>query len=192
MALSATCLWASVNDLKPWLGLSPAVDVDHDVMLEARAEAVTQELERETGRIFVTRSLTETLDGPNTPLLLLKGYPTVVISAFTCNSVAVEATTYSLNATAGIVTRKSGVWATGAGAYVLTYTAGYARASVPANVLLLGIELLRARYLTWSNNADVFSYQAQAGGGSVQPMSDWISIRKQIDALRYEYRWGVA
>ena len=192
MALSATCLWASVNELKPWLGMSAHQDVAHDEMLEVRANAVTEELERETGRIFVTRSFTETLDGPGTPLLLLKGYPTVVISAFTYDGVAVEATTYALNATAGIVTRKSGVWTAGAGAYVLTYTAGYARASVPANVLLLGIELLRARYLTWSANADVFSYQAQAGGGTVQPMSDWISIRKQIDALRYEHRWGVA
>ena len=192
MALSATCLWESVNDLKPWLGLSAAVDVAHDTMLEARANAVTEELERETGRVYVSRAITETLDGTGTPFLLLNGYPNVVISAFTYNSVAVEATTYALNATTGIVTRKSGVWTEAPGLYSITYTAGYARASLPALVLQVGIDLLRARYLTWGNSSDVFSYQAQAGGGTIQPVSDWISIRKQLDALRYEYRVGVA
>lgn len=188
MALSATCLWASVNDLKPWLGLSAQMDVAHDAMLEARANAVTEEIERETGRIFVTRSFTEVLDGTGTSELCLRGYPAVVVSAFTLNGTAVAATDYTLDADAGILKHETGVWTKGTGNYSITYTAGYARASVPASVVLLGVELLRARYLTWSNNADVFSYQAQAGGGTVQPMSDWVSIRKQIDALKHEIR----
>lgn len=201
MALSATCLWASLNDLKPWVKLSPAVDVSDDVVLTQLAEAVTLELERETGRIFVSRSFTETLSGTGTSMMALRAYPNVAISAFTRDGVAVPSSDYVLDADAGLLTHKytawgrptdlANVWGTSPGLYSITYTAGYARASLPANVVQLGIDLLRARYLTWSNSADVFSYQAQAGGGTVQPMSDWTSIRKQIDTLRYEYRVGV-
>ena len=46
MALSATCLWASLNDLKPWLNFA-ATDVQHDAMLEVWANAVTEQVERE-------------------------------------------------------------------------------------------------------------------------------------------------
>lgn len=202
MALSATCLWESVNDLKPWLGLSAAVDVAHDAMLEMRANAVTEEVERETGRIYVSRSITETLSGTGTAMMALRAYPNVVISSFTRDGVAVSSSDYILDADAGLLTHKytawgrptdlANVWGTSPGLYSITYTAGYARASLPASVLQVAVDLLRARYLTWGNSSDVFSYQAQAGGGTIQPVSDWISIRKQLDALRYEYRVGVA
>ena len=73
----------------------------------------------------------------------------------------------------------------------VTYTAGYTRTSAElADVKLLAIDLLRARYLTWGNNADVYSYQAQAGGGTVQPMSDWISIRKKMESIAKGVRVG--
>lgn len=189
MALSSTCLWASVDEIKPWLSQVPS-DVGHDAMLTVRANAVTEEIERETGRIFVSRSITETLDGSGHKLLSLRGYPNVVISSFTRDGVAVDAADYLLDA-AGLLTRKSGVWTVGVGNYAITYTAGYARANLPASVLTLGVELLRLRYLPWAINADVYQ-SIQMGGSSMAPSVDWVSVRKQIDALRYEYRVGVA
>lgn len=191
MALSTTCLWASLDDLKPWLGLT-ATDVAHDAMLEQRANAVTEELERETGRIYVSRSITERPDGLGRAVLALRGYPNVSIAAFTRDGEAVSSDDYVLDADAGLIWRKAGAWDSAVGLYSVTYTAGYARASLPALVLQVGVDLLRARYLTWGNNADVFSYQAQAGGGVIQPVADWVSIRKQLNLLKYEYRVGVA
>ena len=190
MDLSATCLWADLNELKPWLTFAPS-DVNHDEMLKVRANAVTEELERETGRIFVTRSLFETLDGPGHALLYLRGYPVTAIASLAVDGVAVAVDDYVLDAQAGILTRKSGCWPKGIGNIAAGYTAGYARANLPASVLTLGAELLRARYLTWSSNADVYQ-SVQMGGTSLSPQADWISIRKQIDALRCEHRVGVA
>lgn len=191
MALSSTCLWAALTDLKPWLNFASS-DVQHDAMLEVRANAVTEELERETGRVFVSRSLTETLDGTGHALLYLRGYPVTAIATFTLDGVAVDAADYVLDAAAGILKRTTGVWTAGVGNYAIAYTAGYARASLPASVLTLGAELFRARYLTWSSNADVFSGQQINGVGSFSTPTggDWITIRKQIDTLRHEYRVG--
>ena len=47
MAIAATCLWASVAEIKPWLSFASG-DVQHDDMLEVRANAVSEEIERET------------------------------------------------------------------------------------------------------------------------------------------------
>jgi hypothetical protein len=199
MALSATCLWASLTDLKPWLSFA-ATDVAHDAMLEVRANAVTEEIERETGRVFVSRSITQVLDGTGTSVLTLRGYPVTAISAFTLNGTTVPTDDYVLDSEAGLLTRKyatvttdsAAVWWRGVGNYSITYTAGYARASLPASVLTLGIELLRARYLTWSSNADVYQNVSMVRGASLSPLVDWVSLRKQLDSLRHEFRVGVA
>lgn len=193
MALSATCLWASVEELKPYLGFL-AHDVAHDAMLELRAEAVTQEIERETGRIYVTRTITAELhSGTGSRRVELRYYPVTAITALTEDGEAVASADYSLDSASGVITLLNGdTWSTlDVKNISVTYTAGYARTAAElADVKLLGIDLLRARYLTWGNNADVFSYQAQAGGGTVQPVSDWISIRKKLDSLATAVRVG--
>lgn len=192
MALSTTCLWASLADLKPHLRLS-SMDVADDVVLEARANEVTEELERETGRVWVSRSITETLSGTGTRVMYLRAYPvTAPLTTFTLDGVAVDTADYVLDADAGILTRRSGVWTAGVGNYAVSYTAGYARASLPASVVMLGVDLVRAKYLSWGTNVDVFQTQTLGGGGTLQPVVDWVSIRKRIDALRYEQRVPVA
>ena len=57
MALSATCLWSALSDVKPWLKLA-ATDVAHDAVLEGLCNAVTEEIEQATGRIYLTRTIT--------------------------------------------------------------------------------------------------------------------------------------
>jgi uncharacterized phiE125 gp8 family phage protein len=189
MALSDTCLWAALTDIKPWLPIH-ATDAAHDTVLEALANAVTEQIERETGRIYLTRTITsETQSGDGTPLLLLRRYPVTSITTLTENGEAVASTAYWLESNAGILTKYDGLtWSTeDVGNIVCTYVAGYARASIPASVLSLGIDLLRARYLTWSSNTDVYQ-SIQLGATNLSPLVDWVNIRKQIDALRYEYR----
>jgi len=189
MALSATCLWATVADLKPWLSFA-STDVQHDALLERLAGSVTEELEKRTDRIYVSRSITETLDGKGSSELWLRGYPVTAISTFTVDGVAVDAADYVLVAEAGILKRKTGVWATGVGNYAITYVAGYARASLPDLVVTLGAKLLKLRYRSWSADTDVFNAVQFGGGQSIQPFSDWASIKDELDLLRYEFRVG--
>ena len=191
MALSTTCLWASVAEIKPWLRFAPT-DVADDVLLEAWMDAVTEQIEADTNRIYVSRSITETRSGDGGTRLELRRYPVTAVTSVTLDGTAIAAADYALDAEGGILELQAGTFsATEPGNLVIVYTAGYARASVPKRVLTLGIELLRARYLSWSSNADVYQ-SVQMGGTSLSPQTDWISIRRQMDALRYECRIGVA
>ena len=190
MALSATCLWGDLDDVKPWVTLQPGRDVLHDVLLTHWAESVTQQIERETGRIFVSRTITgERLSGQGRPSLELQCYPVSAITSLTEDGAAVEAPGYWLKSEAGILTKLNGLtWsALDVGNIVCTYTAGYARASVPSSVITLAAQLLRAHYLQWTTNGDVFQ-SIQLGPTTVTPMSDWIGIRKQIEAIAREVR----
>lgn len=193
MALSETCLWASLNDLKPYVRLT-AFDVDHDDMLALRAEAVTQELERETGRIFVSRTITgERHTGTGGTRLELRYYPVTSIASLTEDEVAVDSDDYVLDGARGVLTRLGGqTWSTlAAGNIRCTYVAGYARDDATlADVKLLAIELLRARYLTWGTGSDVFPSQQINGVGSFSPSADWISIRKKLESLATAVRVG--
>lgn len=190
MALSAHCLWASVGDLKPLLGLHPA-DVGDDVTLEQIAEAVTADLERETGRVFVARALTDRIVGDGRPALVLRGYPVDSITTITEDDVAVASTEYRLDVATGLLWRESGVWRRDA-VIVVQYVAGYARTAVPSDVLALGVDLVRAYVLARKLNLDVLNYQSQAGYSAISASTDWALLRRRIEALRYEARIRVA
>lgn len=192
MALATTCLWASLADVKPWLKLA-VTDVQHDTVLDALCNAITEELEQATSRIFITRSITETLDGTGTSQMHLIGYPVTAVSSFTNEGTAVPTADYHLDSAAGILKRDSdvSVWEAGTANYAITYTAGYARASLPARVVQTGLELLRHRYADWAAGADTVTALSM-GGQSYTPRSTWpYQVRDAIDALRHEYRVAV-
>lgn len=203
MALSATCLWAALADVKPWLRLTVS-DVEHDVLLEMLANSVTEELERETGRVFVSRAITERfdsldwrrVDGQQARRFTLRGYPvsTNPLTTFTIDGTAVDADDYALDTEGGVVRllRLPLTSASGISDVVVTYTAGYARASLPATVLQLGIEMLAFRYSDWSAGANAVQ-SMRMGGSEYIPRSSWpYHIKDAIAALRYEFRVVVA
>lgn len=193
MAIAASCLWASVDDVKPWLRLTTA-DVRSDAVLEQLANAVSEDLERLTGRVFVTRTISDRFDSRRRPRFALRGYPVTAVSAFTIDGVAVDPTLYTLDSECGIVTLYGGAWlsATGVDDVLITYTAGYERADLPASVLQAACELLAFTYQTWS--AGLSNMQsAQIGGASLSPAGamPW-SLKDKIESLRLAYRVGVA
>ena len=193
MAIDATCLWASVDDVKPWLRLLPS-DVKADGVLEQLANAATAELERLTGRVFVSRSITDRFDSRRRARFPLRGYPVTAIDTFTIDGVAVDASLYSLDSEAGVLTLRAGAWwsSTGVDDVVVTYTAGYARASVPAGVLQAGVELLAFTYQQWASGLANLS-SAQLGGASFSPAGamPW-ALKDRIESLRLEVRAGLA
>lgn len=202
MALSATCLWDDLSALKPWLRLVVS-QVEHDQVLEQLANSVTEELERWTARVFVSRAISETFDsteqigaqrGCAVRRFVLRGYPvtTSPLTTFTIDGVAVDADDYVLDASAGIVRllRTYGS-ETGLGDVVAGYTGGYARASLPATVLQLGAEMVAFRYSDWCAGANA-AQSVQFGPVQYVPRSSWpYHIKDGLDALRVEVRGPV-
>ncbi|MBK9497039.1 MAG: hypothetical protein IPO08_21510 [Xanthomonadales bacterium] len=202
MALSSTCIWASLNEVKPWLRLEPT-DVQHDVVLEQLANSVTEELEGMAQRVFVSRAITETFDsrahvgadrGCAVRRFTLRGYPITSspLTTFTIDGVAVDADDYVLDAAAGVVhllttySAETGLWDV-----VLGYTAGFSRATLPARVLQLGAEMLAFRYQDWSAGANAVQ-SMRMGGAEYIPRSSWpYHIKDAVDALRLEVRGPV-
>lgn len=199
MALSATCLWASLAPVKPWLRLEDA-DVQHDAVLELLANSVTEELERETARVFVERAITERFDSMDlrrfdrqqARRFELRGYPVTSnpLTTFTVGDVAVDTDDYALDTVHGVV-RLLTLPLTSSGGIddvVITYSAGYARASLPSTVLQLGAEMIAFRYQDWSAGANGVQ-SMRLGGSEYIPRSSWpYHIKDAIERLRTEFR----
>jgi len=200
MALAATCLFASLSDVKPWLRLQVS-DVEHDVVLEQLANSVTEEIERLSSRVWVSRSITERFDSRTnvgTPVeqavsrFMLRGYPvTSPLTTFTIDGTAVDASDYVLDTEGGLVRLLTGYSSeNGIGDVVITYTAGYARASVPATVVQLAADMLAIRYQDWSAGANA-AQSVQFGTQTYTPRSSKsYQIEETIDELRREVRGG--
>lgn len=194
MALAATCLWASLNEIKPWLRLN-ADDVRDDAVLEVLANSVTEEIERITARVWVSRAITERFDSKGRTQFVLHGYPitTNPLTTFTVDGTAVETDAYTIDTASGIVTFTGGPRSSSVGTdnVVITYTAGYARASLPATVVQLGIEMLAIRYQDWNAGANAAA-AIQIGSQTYTPRSSWsYHILDGLNDLRREVRGGV-
>lgn len=192
MALSSTGLWSSLLEVKPYLRLAYA-DVSHDAVLETLCNAVSEEIELATNRIYVTRTVSsERHSGDGTTRLVLKYYPVTSVTSITQDSTTVDTSYYWLDGDAGVVWRDTGTWTEDdPGNILVTYVAGYARASIPALVTQTALELLRHRYTDWSAGADTTSQMAM-GGTLYQPRSTWpYQVKDAIERLRRQYRAGV-
>lgn len=190
MALSSTCLWATLTEIKPWLRLVPS-DVRDDAILEQLANSVTEEIERITCRIFLTRTITERFDSKQAVRFTLAGYPVTTnpLTTFTIDGTAVTTDQYDLNAAQGIVTlryaRESSV---GAQNVVIAYTAGYARADIPADVLQVALEMLAFRYQDWGAGANG-PQSVQFGAVQYVPRSAWpYHVKDALDRIKYAER----
>lgn len=202
MALAATCLWASLNEIKPWLRLN-VDDVRDDAVLEVLANSVTEEIERITARVWVSRAITERFDSRHTAgaqrgasvwRFVLSGYPvsTAPLTTFTIDGASVDVDDYILNTTTGVVRLLNSYSSEdGIGDVVITYTAGYARASLPVTVVQLGIEMLAIRYQDWNAGANAAA-AIQIGSQTYTPRSSWsYHILDGLNDLRREVRGGV-
>jgi len=148
MALSDTCLFASLDEVKPYLRLTP-VDIERDVVLAQIVEQVSGEIERKTGRVFRQRTVTEVRDGHGRATLVLRAWPVISLTTFTIDDAAVTADAYVLEAALGTVTLTSSVFAAGVGNVGLTYTAGYSDAARPPAVLGLALDMIKLKWDEW-------------------------------------------
>ena len=77
MATKSTTIF-SLTKVKSYLGVEGA---NHDALLDQIADGVSERVEAYTGRTFVTRAVTETLDGDGKQFLYLRNYPVVSVTS---------------------------------------------------------------------------------------------------------------
>lgn len=193
MALSSTCVFASLAEVKPWLRLV-ATDAQDDTILEGLCNSVTEEIEAWTHRVFVTRAITQVFDSAGASQFVLRGYPVTTnpLTAFTIDGTAVDTAAYTLDTAGGIVTLTGGARTsqTGHDNVSVTYTAGYARASLPQRVVQLACEMVAFRYQDWAAGATAAQQvQYMPGGQTYTPRSSWpYHVKDALNALRVEVR----
>lgn len=120
----------TLESFKAWLRVQ-GIDPSQDDRLVIAADSASAELERETGRYFVKRVVTDTFDGDNKPKHALKFRPVVSpLTAFTMDGNPVDPSQYVVNTDTGIVTfLATSPWFAGFNLgiqnIVITYTAGF-------------------------------------------------------------------
>src|ERR1041385_2087881 len=101
MADTKTTTLFRLTDVKAYVKV-PAGSTEDDALLIQIADGVSERIERQTGRIFKARSISEVLSGSGTRLVLLKYRPVISITSVTIGTVTPSATTdYVVNAESG-------------------------------------------------------------------------------------------
>jgi uncharacterized phiE125 gp8 family phage protein len=136
----------SLDAFRAWMRVEEADD-SKDELLVTAADAASAELEQGTSLIFVTRSVTDTLDGNGRTDLWLSRRPIVSVTSVTADGVLVDPSLYVLDARMGRLRMKSGAWSCGMANIVVVYSAGYGAqdaATLPADVKRACLDLAKA------------------------------------------------
>lgn len=187
MALASTCLFADLDELKPWLKI-PASTTQFDAILEDLANAVTEEIEAKTGRVFVQRTVTERVHGDGTARAQLTYFPVAVpITSFTVEGEDLTDEEYVLDAQRGTVVLLDGyLFPRSLGALAVEYTAGYPRATVPARVKRLAREMVKIWFDEWQVGA-IATSSVSVGASTMVLKPGWpYHVREALDDLKRE------
>lgn len=113
MATRATTL-VSLTRFKSWLEV-PVAETSRDTELEIVADSVSEFLERETRRIFVTRAVTRVYNGDGSIWLRLDDYPVEAITSISvketqddASPTTVSSGDYDLDSERGLVRLRAG------------------------------------------------------------------------------------
>jgi hypothetical protein len=120
-------------------------DSSVDTLLAQLGDGVSEWIESETaGRVFKSRSVSEVQRGVGKAKIFLANIPVISIDSLIDDGTPIAATDYVVNAKLGMIELLNNrVFSVGAGHVQVTYTAGYASAAIPADALLLCLELVK-------------------------------------------------
>lgn len=141
---------ATLAAVKAALGIA---DISEDRTLPSLISQASAAISMFCNRIFIEETVEETfrLDG-RTPSLVLSRYPVTEIVSITEAGIAVEASGYEVDMTAGVISRlwsdRTACWATGK--TVVQYSAGFPIADVPRDLVQALVQM-------------VAQYRSQAG-----------------------------
>lgn len=152
MATKATTMF-SLDAVKAYLAVTGA---GSDDLLTRVADAASERVEAYTSRLFVTRSVTEVVDGTGRSSLRLRHFPVVAVQevklryslldAWTSVDVAIETV---LDPRGGLLYLTGLHFPKGPLSTTVTYTAGFGAqdaATLPADVVQAGLELAKYIY----------------------------------------------
>jgi hypothetical protein len=176
----------SLAALKTWLKVQ-LPDVSFDQQIAICGDAASEELESETGRIFVKRSVALRLDGSGKCEMALPGArPLVSIDSFTINGSPVDSSQYVFDADTAIVTFTSGQFSAGLKNVVLSVTAGFDvqdGTGLPRDVYRAGLDLAKAIYDEYGAGAIAASSVSIGPSTMVIKAANWPpSVKRVIDA----------
>src|SRR5690606_39226109 len=114
----------TLHELKAELSV-PADDTSRDELLIRTIEAASDAVCRYCRREFARQTVTEQLVGHGTPSLILRLTPIVTVDSIELYGEPVPLEDVAINATAGLITLRYGVWPEAAAPnVVVTYTGG--------------------------------------------------------------------
>lgn len=160
-------------------------DTSHDTILEDLANAITEEIEQYTGRVFVDRTIVERRIGDGSSQLRLRSWPVIgTLTTFAIDDVDYIEDEYWVDENAGVITLEDGAVFTRGGVIDVSYTAGYV--TVPDRVIQLAKDMVKIRYDAWTSNSNAVTSLSQ-GQVSVVPLPDWpYAIKNTLNSLRGE------
>jgi len=165
VAVKATTV-VTLAQAREWC-LQDASDDTRDAILSLCADAASERLERETGRVFKRRTLTETVSADGVGrVLYLRRFPVVSVASVTIDGQLAAASSYAVDADAGrIFTADGAAFPGGVQNVVIVYDAGYDAASLPSDVVELALQLTARLFKMRSRGGSSFE-QVSVGGNS--------------------------
>lgn len=190
MATAANTLF-TLEQVRTWVGITDAADTSQDTVLERIADAVSAFLERETLRVFVSRTVTEILDGDGGKMIYLRHFPLTAFTSLTIRRSPTDASpetistdSYRAKLSTGQVDVHSTYVSRGVANVTAVYTAGYAAqgaAGLPQDIVRAGLDLVKLIYDEKAHNA-VSASSVSLGGMNFMLKPSWPShIQKTID-----------
>jgi len=121
---------------------------EHDVVIERIINGVSQMFSTYSSRAFMTTLYTAlALDGNGRDVFYLPAWPVTVAPTVTLDTVLLTITTHYLqDLPSGKLMRVGGVWTKGTQNLLITYTAGYTAALLPADLKLAALTQIAAQY----------------------------------------------
>lgn len=159
---------------------------NQDALLTLIADRVSEDLERETGKVFKKRAaLVDVLDGQGTRMVATTRVPVLSVSEVAVDDVAVATTLYTVHGATGMIRLKDGwIFPRDLGNVQVTYDAGYEDADLPADAIGTALDVARYLYDRVSAGAIVAS-SLSIGGSNVSIVPGLPrDLRNAIDRLK--------
>lgn len=179
---TATNTLFTLAQVRTWVGITDAADTSQDAVLERIADGVSAFWERETKRIFVSRTVTEIVDGNGGRKLYLRHFP---VTSFTSLSVrrsptdtsaeTLDTSYYRCRLDMGVVDVHSTRLNVGVGNVTAVYVAGYGAqgaAGLPQDVFRAQLDMVKLIYDEKSQNA-VSASSINLGGMNFMLKPSW-------------------
>lgn len=150
---------------------------DHDTVLTRIADGVSEKVDAYVRRPFVTRTIVETREGNDSPVLQLRHFPVQSVSQVRMrSSVAadwevIDATEYVLDGFRGYLHLKTLTWPKVDLGNEITYSAGFAAqdsTDLPQDVVQTALDFVKFIYDRWkADTISLGSVSLQAAGSAV-------------------------